>query len=119
MGTARFALADGHLHSQRMGERPGMRLSSASDPLPPLSPDRGWRFWIDRGGTFTDVVACSPQGSLQVRKVLSVQPERPGDPAVAAIREHLGLDDNQELPPALVQDVRLGTTVARQSWRKM
>ncbi|MGA1302842.1 MAG: hydantoinase B/oxoprolinase family protein [Cyanobium sp.] len=87
-------------------------MSSASDPLPPLSPDRGWRFWIDRGGTFTDVVACSPQGSLQVRKVLSVQPERPGDPAVAAIREHLGLDDSQELPPALVHEVRLGTTVA-------
>jgi len=71
-----------------------------------------WRFWIDRGGTFTDVVACPPQGPLQVRKVLSVQPERPGDPAVRAIREILGLDDGQGLPPALVEEVRLGTTVA-------
>ena len=48
----------------------------------------GWRFWIDRGGTFTDLVARAPDGSLQVRKLLSVQPGVPGDPAVRAIREH-------------------------------
>jgi len=90
----------------------GTRLSPAADPLPPLGPERGWRFWIDRGGTFTDVVACPPLGPLQVRKVLSVQPDRPGDPAVAAIRELLGVHPHQELPPALVEEVRLGTTVA-------
>jgi 5-oxoprolinase (ATP-hydrolysing) len=73
---------------------------------------KGWRFWIDRGGTFTDVVACPPQGPLQVRKVLSVQPERPGDPAVAAIRELLGVAADADLPPALVEEVRIGTTVA-------
>ena len=73
---------------------------------------RGWRFWIDRGGTFTDVVACDPAGELQVRKVLSEQPERSGDPAVHALRELLGLADDAPLPPGLVEEVRLGTTVA-------
>ena len=44
----------------------------------------GWRFWMDRGGTFTDQVALPPHGPLVVRKVLSLQPEVAGDPAVAA-----------------------------------
>jgi 5-oxoprolinase (ATP-hydrolysing) len=73
---------------------------------------RGWRFWIDRGGTFTDVVGCDPAGRLQVRKVLSEQPERAGDPAVAAIRELVGLAADAPLPPGLVAELRLGTTVA-------
>ncbi len=72
----------------------------------------GWRFWIDRGGTFTDLVGRSPAGRLVVRKVLSVQPERPGDPAIRALREVLGLAADQPLPPGLVAEVRLGTTVA-------
>ncbi len=82
---------------------------------PPVDPS-GWRFWIDRGGTFTDLVGCAPTGELVVRKVLSVQPDRPGDPAVRAIREVLGLPlaaaGGDPLPPGLVQEVRLGTTVA-------
>jgi len=73
---------------------------------------RGWRFWIDRGGTFTDVVGCDPAGRLQVRKVLSEQPERAGDPAVGAIRELVGLAAEAPLPPGLVAELRLGTTVA-------
>ena len=78
----------------------------------------GWRFWIDRGGTFTDVVACSPSGALRVEKVLSEQPGQPGDPAVRVIRRLLGLvpelaDELAEpIPAGLVQEVRLGTTVA-------
>ena len=78
----------------------------------------GWRFWIDRGGTFTDLVACAPDGTLQVRKVLSVQPDRPGDPAVRTIRELLGLPQPTAaaplppIPPGLIAEVRLGTTVA-------
>ena len=72
----------------------------------------GWRFWIDRGGTFTDVVACSPEGELKVIKVLSEQPDRPGDPAVRVIRECLGLSDSKPIPAGLVAEVRLGTTVA-------
>jgi len=102
----------------------------------------GWRFWIDRGGTFTDLVGQAPDGALVVRKVLSERvgharaapprAERPGlpgaepprdsndrrdppqpiDPAVAAIREVLGLAAGQPLPEGLVAEVRLGTTVA-------
>ncbi|MCS5698971.1 hydantoinase B/oxoprolinase family protein [Cyanobium sp. FGCU-52] len=72
----------------------------------------GWRFWIDRGGTFTDLVARSPDGRTEVRKVLSEQPEQPGDPAIRALRQVLGLAPEAPLPPGLVQEVRLGTTVA-------
>ena len=74
----------------------------------------GWRFWIDRGGTFTDLVARSPEGRLQVRKLLSVQPGVAGDPAVRAIRALLGLDPaaTEPIPAGLIAEVRLGTTVA-------
>ena len=72
----------------------------------------GWRFWVDRGGTFTDLVALPPHGPLVVRKVLSVQPQLPGDPAVAAIRELLALEVGAAIPPGLIQELRLGTTVA-------
>ena len=71
-----------------------------------------WSFWLDRGGTFTDVVGCSPSGDLVVRKVLSVQPGCPGDPAVAAIQSILGFPAGQPMPEGLVDGVRLGTTVA-------
>ncbi|MFZ9951947.1 MAG: hydantoinase/oxoprolinase N-terminal domain-containing protein, partial [Vulcanococcus sp.] len=72
----------------------------------------GWRFWIDRGGTFTDLVARAPDGALQVGKVLSVQPGVPGDPAVRAIRELIGLPPPAPIPAGLIAEVRLGTTVA-------
>ena len=71
-----------------------------------------WSFWLDRGGTFTDVVGCSPSGDLVVRKVLSVQPGSLGDPAVAAIQSILGIPAGQPIPEGLVDGVRLGTTVA-------
>jgi 5-oxoprolinase (ATP-hydrolysing) len=73
---------------------------------------RGWRVWIDRGGTFTDVVACDPAGQLRVRKVLSEQPDGAGDPAVAAIRELLGLAAAEPIPAGVIGELRLGTTVA-------
>nr|WP_286192812.1 MULTISPECIES: hydantoinase B/oxoprolinase family protein [unclassified Synechococcus] len=77
----------------------------------------GWRFWIDRGGTFTDVVARTPGGELLVRKRLSDPPRpadgtAPQDPAVAALRELLELSPDQPIPPGLVAELRLGTTVA-------
>ena len=70
-----------------------------------------WQFWIDRGGTFTDVVGRDPQGRLQVRKVLSVQPEQAGDPAVSAIRDLLGLPPGAAIPAGCIEELRLGTTV--------
>ncbi len=77
----------------------------------------GWRFWIDRGGTFTDVVARTPSGELLVRKRLSDPPRpadgaAPQDPAVAALRELLELAPDQPIPAGLVSELRLGTTVA-------
>ncbi|MFO7630481.1 MAG: hydantoinase/oxoprolinase family protein, partial [Prochlorococcaceae cyanobacterium] len=71
-----------------------------------------WQFWIDRGGTFTDLVGRAPSGELVVRKLLSQQPGRPGDPAVRAIRQVLGLAEADPLPAELIEEVRLGTTVA-------
>ena len=68
----------------------------------------GWRFWIDRGGTFTDVIGRSPDGRLIARKLLSENPERYRDAAVQGIREILG----HEPDPAQVHSVRMGTTVA-------
>ncbi len=69
-----------------------------------------WQFSIDRGGTFTDVVACRPDGGLIVRKVLSVQPDREGDPAVEAI--HALLEMEGPPSPSAIEELRLGTTVA-------
>ena len=83
-----------------------------SADLGPSLDGGGWRVWIDRGGTFTDVVACDPCGRLQVRKVLSVQPEQPGDPAVRAIKALLQLSDTAVIPPQAIAELRLGTTVA-------
>jgi 5-oxoprolinase (ATP-hydrolysing) len=70
---------------------------------------RGWRFAIDRGGTFTDIVATDPAGVLHIHKVLSRDPARPGDPAVRGIGELLARHAAHGAP---LQSVRLGTTVA-------
>ncbi|GAW41159.1 Acetophenone carboxylase gamma subunit [Brevundimonas sp. SH203] len=75
---------------------------------PPSGP---WRFWIDRGGTFTDVVARAPDGALRTQKLLSVNPEQYADAAVEGIRRAVGAPDGP-LPHGLVEDVRMGTTVA-------
>jgi 5-oxoprolinase (ATP-hydrolysing) len=72
----------------------------------------GWQFWIDRGGTFTDVVARRPDGVLVTHKLLSEDPGRYADPAVAAIRNLLGVAEGQPIPGHRIEAVRLGTTVA-------
>ncbi|MEU7489116.1 hydantoinase B/oxoprolinase family protein [Streptomyces sp. NPDC042319] len=71
-----------------------------------------WEFWIDRGGTFTDVVARRPDGGLVTRKLLSHHPERYDDAAVAGIREVLGLAPGEAVPAEQVAVVKMGTTVA-------
>jgi 5-oxoprolinase (ATP-hydrolysing) len=73
--------------------------------------DAGWEFWIDRGGTFTDIVARKPDGTLVTHKLLSENPERYRDAAVAGIREILGIGA-EEAPGARVSAVKMGTTVA-------
>ncbi|MFF2702919.1 hydantoinase B/oxoprolinase family protein [Streptomyces cyaneofuscatus] len=72
----------------------------------------GWEFWIDRGGTFTDVVGRRPDGRLVTRKLLSHDPGRHDDAAVAGIRLLLGLRDGEPVPADQVAAVRMGTTVA-------
>ena len=71
-----------------------------------------WQFWVDRGGTFTDIVARRPDGSLVASKLLSENPEQYRDAAVAGIRRLLGLAEDQPITPDLVDCVRMGTTVA-------
>jgi len=72
-----------------------------------------WQFWIDRGGTFTDVVGRRPDGSVVTCKLLSDCPERGTDAAVAGIRRLLGLDDPDEpIPADAIAAVKMGTTVA-------
>ena len=71
-----------------------------------------WDFWIDRGGTFTDVVARRPDGRLAVRKLLSQDPGRYEDAVLAGIRGLLGVPDGQPIPAGRIGSVRLGTTVA-------
>ncbi len=72
----------------------------------------GWDFWIDRGGTFTDVVARRPDGTLAVHKLLSENPGRYADPAVAGIRHLLDVPADAPIPSERIRSVRLGTTVA-------
>jgi 5-oxoprolinase (ATP-hydrolysing) len=74
--------------------------------------DGRWEFWIDRGGTFTDIVARRPDGRLVARKLLSANPEAYKDAAVAGIRQLLNLTPGQEIPAESIGSVRLGTTVA-------
>jgi 5-oxoprolinase (ATP-hydrolysing) len=74
--------------------------------------DQRWEFWIDRGGTFTDIVARRPDGRLIAHKLLSDHPRAYRDAAVAGIRQLLELEPGQPIPVQSIRQVRLGTTVA-------
>ncbi|APG93770.1 hydantoinase B/oxoprolinase family protein [Sinorhizobium americanum] len=71
-----------------------------------------WDFWVDRGGTFTDVIGRDPEGRLHALKVLSENPGAYRDAAVHGIRLHLGLSASEPVPAGLIGEVRMGTTVA-------
>ncbi|HEV8315531.1 MAG TPA: hydantoinase/oxoprolinase N-terminal domain-containing protein, partial [Burkholderiaceae bacterium] len=71
-----------------------------------------WQFWIDRGGTFTDLVGRAPDGSLRTLKLLSENPEQYRDAAVEGIRRLLNLKPGQAITSDLVECVKMGTTVA-------
>ncbi len=71
-----------------------------------------WDFWIDRGGTFTDIVGCAPDGSLHPHKLLSENPEAYRDAAIQGIKEILGLTAKDGIPSDKVGNVKMGTTVA-------
>jgi 5-oxoprolinase (ATP-hydrolysing) len=72
----------------------------------------GWQFWIDRGGTFTDVVGRAPDGSIRIHKLLSENPGQYPDAAIQGIRDLLGLQRGEPLPEAAIEAVKMGTTVA-------
>jgi 5-oxoprolinase (ATP-hydrolysing) len=71
-----------------------------------------WDFWVDRGGTFTDVIGRAPDGRLLARKVLSENAAAYKDAAVYGIRQLLGLKPGEPIPAGSVGEVRMGTTVA-------
>src|SRR3990172_6828286 len=74
--------------------------------------DGRWEFWIDRGGTFTDVVARRPDGAILTGKWLSENPERYPDAALYGIRQFLGLAADAPMPAERIAAVKMGTTVA-------
>jgi 5-oxoprolinase (ATP-hydrolysing) len=74
--------------------------------------DSGWQFWIDRGGTFTDVVARGPDGRLVVHKLLSEAPGRYKDASLQGIRDILGIGAGEPIPGQGISVVKMGTTVA-------
>jgi 5-oxoprolinase (ATP-hydrolysing) len=71
-----------------------------------------WQFWIDRGGTFTDIVARKPNGELATHKLLSENPEQYRDAAIAGIRHLLGVAKDAPIPVEKIEAVKMGTTVA-------
>jgi 5-oxoprolinase (ATP-hydrolysing) len=73
--------------------------------------DGSWEFWIDRGGTFTDVIGRRPDGTLAAHKLLSDNPEVYGDAAVQGIRDLIGLKPGEPIPSGIIGAVKMGTTV--------
>src|SRR5258707_12251280 len=71
-----------------------------------------WEFWIDRGGTFTDVIGRRPDGTLVAHKLLSENPEAYRDAPVQGIRDLLGLAPGAPIPPGQIGAVKMGTTGA-------
>ncbi|RUV68130.1 5-oxoprolinase [Mesorhizobium sp. M5C.F.Cr.IN.023.01.1.1] len=71
-----------------------------------------WQFWVDRGGTFTDIVARAPDGELKTHKLLSENPDQYRDAAIQGIRDLLGLAEHEPIPDGVIESVRMGTTVA-------
>ena len=77
----------------------------------PVAADQKWQFWIDRGGTFTDIVARTPDGGHRTHKLLSENPEQYRDAAIQGIRDLLGLAAGERIPPERIGAVKMGTTV--------
>ncbi len=77
-----------------------------------MQTDGSWDFWIDRGGTFTDVIGRRPDGALVAHKLLSDNPEAYGDAAVQGIRNLIGAKPGEPIPQGIIGSVKMGTTVA-------
>ena len=100
------------------GEEGSTTRSSLDSQSEPGAPERStpvngrWQFWIDRGGTFTDIVARRPDGSLKSHKLLSENPEHYQDAAIQGIRDLLGVASGDPIPTDRIDLVKMGTTVA-------
>ncbi|OEJ67825.1 hydantoinase B/oxoprolinase family protein [Magnetovibrio blakemorei] len=77
-----------------------------------MNQETGWKFWVDRGGTFTDVVAGQPDGSISTLKLLSENPEHYEDAAVEGVRRLMGVAPGLPIPSADIEHIKMGTTVA-------
>ncbi|HVV78343.1 MAG TPA: hydantoinase B/oxoprolinase family protein [Pseudolabrys sp.] len=84
----------------------------AKKTKPTKTTHKSWDFWIDRGGTFTDVIGRRPDGTLVAHKLLSENPEAYSDAATQGIRDLLGLKKGEAIPPGQVGAIKMGTTVA-------
>jgi len=92
---------------------PVRQSSSAGEPIVTQTASAGkWDFWIDRGGTFTDVVASDPDGKISAAKLLSDNPGAYEDAAIEAIRRFLKVPDGERIPSEKIGAVKMGTTVA-------
>ena len=82
--------------------------------MPPMQAAQtpGWKFWIDRGGTFTDVAARGPDGRVRTLKLLSENPEQYEDAALEGVRRLLGVKPGDAIPGDVIDHVKMGTTVA-------
>ena len=80
--------------------------------MPATAPSGRWQFWIDRGGTFTDIVARRPDGGVVTHKLLSEDPGHYDDAALAGIRDLLGVPRGRAIPAERIAEVRMGTTLA-------
>ena len=89
-----------------------MNQSQDHAPTENHAQDEKWSFWIDRGGTFTDILAKSPEGHLTPIKLLSENPSAYEDAAIEAIRRTLKLTSNEPIPAHMIDTVKMGTTVA-------
>jgi 5-oxoprolinase (ATP-hydrolysing) len=115
---AAFEIGMKHAKSRAKSKTGSKTSSKASSQTPSRIGSRArshaesWDFWIDRGGTFTDVVGRRPDGTLVAHKLLSENPEAYRDAAVQGIRDLLGLSPGEAIPPGRVGAVKMGTTVA-------
>ncbi|REE85258.1 hydantoinase B/oxoprolinase family protein [Cupriavidus plantarum] len=93
---------------------PNPTLTPHSSPDASFDPDhtRRWQFWVDRGGTFTDIVALRPDGGFVTHKLLSENPSRYPDAVIQGIRDLLGIAQDAPLPHEQIEVVKMGTTVA-------
>ncbi|MCA6595136.1 MAG: hydantoinase B/oxoprolinase family protein [Pseudanabaena sp. M046S1SP1A06QC] len=87
-------------------------MSSNSEKVSKINTNSKWQFWIDRGGTFTDIVAQTPDGEIMLHKLLSENPDRYTDAPIQGIRDILGLSPDAAIPIEQISSIKMGTTVA-------